>query len=634
MASNPPQFQVEDQTDEDFFDNLVNEEDDFGGPTKSTATTPKAAANNNVLADSNDSDSDDGKAFANLSIDDSGIDSNQEIGAESVAEKKNESDYSKQNVGTESIAENKSESDDWHKKIGSESIPDNKSDLRAGSVFEPSNMSDVKDVIRFEDVKESVDKSSGSVVKEVGWSSFYADSSEQKVTHGFGSYSDFFTDLGENSMEFPGKAEENVNMALNTNGDLKNFSGNQESKADGAIQNSIDYGNYGNRGQYQESQVYGDDGKANGHDLNSSEYWESLYPGWKYDTNTGQWYQVDAVASVQQESSDAASGGDWNVISEKSEVAYLKQSTPSVAGTVMETSTTESVSNWNGQVSHDNNGYPEHMIFDPQYPGWYYDTIAQGWRALDSHNSSQESTVKAHDQQSQNGFVSGDAYLTNSNSLYGEFPQADNYGSQQDSSQSLHDKQGDNYGSQGLGSLSQSGSWAESYGNYHQQGFNMWQPETVANTTTSNLRQNQQVDNFYGSKASVSNHVDQPNTSMQSNPSYDNARQGYGQANGIAGFQSFVPSSGDFNQQFNQAYVKQNEQMQHSHDFYGSEKQGNYPQQSFQSGYQNSYAPNVGRSSAGRPPHALVTFGFGGKLIVMKDNSSLQNSTYGSQVRT
>lgn len=27
------------------------------------------------------------------------------------------------------------------------------------------------------------------------------------------------------------------------------------------------------------------------------------------------------------------------------------------------------------------------------------------------------------------------------------------------------------------------------------------------------------------------------------------------------------------------------------------------------------------RSSAGRPPHALVTFGFGGKLIVMKDNS-------------
>ncbi|KAK1383554.1 hypothetical protein POM88_021289 [Heracleum sosnowskyi] len=27
--------------------------------------------------------------------------------------------------------------------------------------------------------------------------------------------------------------------------------------------------------------------------MNSTEYWEILYPGWKYDQNTGQWYQVD-----------------------------------------------------------------------------------------------------------------------------------------------------------------------------------------------------------------------------------------------------------------------------------------------------------------------------------------------------
>jgi COPII coat assembly protein SEC16 len=28
-------------------------------------------------------------------------------------------------------------------------------------------------------------------------------------------------------------------------------------------------------------------------------YWESLYPGWKYDDATGQWYQVDNLSSQQ-----------------------------------------------------------------------------------------------------------------------------------------------------------------------------------------------------------------------------------------------------------------------------------------------------------------------------------------------
>ena len=70
-----------------------------------------------------------------------------------------------------------------------------------------------------------------------------------------------------------------------------------------------------------------------------------------------------------------------------------------------------------------------------------------------------------------------------------------------------------------------------------------------------------------------------------------------------------------------------------SNDYAESQKSFSYSQQSFQGGHQYSYAPHAGRSSAGRPPHALVTFGFGGKLVVMKD-SSLLSSSYGSQVNS
>ncbi|KAH7549621.1 hypothetical protein JRO89_XS13G0057100 [Xanthoceras sorbifolium] len=589
MASNPPQFQVEDQTDEDFFDKLVDEED-FGGPT----TTSGSSAPKFTEEASIDSDSDDARAFANLTVNDSGV-------------------FKKDNIGTESIAEKKS-------------------DLDTDSVVVESNNnnSDVKEGIRLEDVLDpAASEENGSVVKEVGWSSFFADSTQQNGKHGFGSYSDFFSDLGDNSVEFPGNVVDNVD--LSANGEVKILSGNEEGKNDGAIDNSVNFDNYA---QYQEGHVYAAQDNANGHDMNSSEYWENLYPGWKYDANTGQWYQVDTTASIQQESSDATSGSDWNVVSEKSEVTYLKQSAQSVARTVAETSTTECVSNWNSQFSQvDNNGYPEHMVFDPQYPGWYYDSIAQEWRSLENYNSSADSSVQVQDQQSQNGIASTDTSFNNNNSIYGDFGQAHNYGSQGDVNQSQHVTPADSYGSQGIGNLSQHGGWNGSYSNHQQQGSTMWQPETVAKSVTvPNFGQNQQADNFYGSKASVNNHVNQQKSfnSIGTVPSHDKASQSHNEANGIAGFRSFVPSV-DYNQQFNHTYVKQNEQRQLSNDYYGSQNKTNVAEQLFQGGYQNSYAPNTGRSSAGRPPHALVTFGFGGKLIVMKDISSLQNSTYGSQ---
>ncbi|MCD7446910.1 hypothetical protein HAX54_018881 [Datura stramonium] len=90
-------------------------------------------------------------------------------------------------------------------------------------------------------------------------------------------------------------------------------------------------------------------------------------------------------------------------------------------------------------------------------------------------------------------------------------------------------------------------------------------------------------------------------------------------------------SGGSFNQQFSQPTMQQNEQKHLSSDYYGSQNTVNYSPQAFENTQQFPYAPTAGRSSAGRPPHALVTFGFGGKLIVMKDNSSFGSSSFGNQ---
>ena len=47
--------------------------------------------------------------------------------------------------------------------------------------------------------------------------------------------------------------------------------------------------------QNNDVQYYGVGSEQNvdGQDLSNSQYWENLYPGWRYDPNTGQWYQVE-----------------------------------------------------------------------------------------------------------------------------------------------------------------------------------------------------------------------------------------------------------------------------------------------------------------------------------------------------
>ncbi|XP_022738983.1 protein transport protein SEC16B homolog isoform X2 [Durio zibethinus] len=535
MASNPP-FQVEDQTDEDFFDKLVNDDDDVNtGPTASKFTEGN--------------DSDDARAFANLTI-----------GEDSGGEADNYDEKEKDPVHAGPATANAHAGDDGNDSLGLDNnVTDSNNHGEEGAWSE----------VGFDQNLSENAGSMNSGVKEVGWNSFYADS-KNNGAYGFGSYADFFNDLGEKSAEdFPGKVDEIAKKGV------------------------LDQNSVSSYGQYLDSgHVYGTSSADNGNeqDMTSSQYWENMYPGWKYDANSEQWYQVNGYEGNLQ----GSAGGDGSGTTDlKVGASYLQQTVQSVPGTMttVESGATKSVTSWN-QVSQVNNGYPEHMVFDPQYPGWYYDTIAQEWRELESYNASVQSMVQGHDQQNQNGFASTGGN-SQSNSTYGEYEQGDNYGS-------------------GLGSPGEHGNWSNSYGNYNSPGLNMWQPGTVAKTESfSSIGGNEQSDTSFGSNMPVNNHV-------------------HTEANGVIGLRSFVPSE-NFNRQFNQTNLKQNEQMHFSNDFYGGQKSVSVAQQPLQSSQQFPYASNTGRSSAGRPPHALVSFGFGGKLIVMKDGSPLQNSPFGTQ---
>ncbi|KAA8522222.1 hypothetical protein F0562_012895 [Nyssa sinensis] len=565
MASNPP-FQLEDQTDEDFFDKLVDDDDEF-------KVTPSMAPK---FSDGNDSD--EAKAFANLSIGEVGTGFEDSGGEGGIEAKEGAVPADDSRASVAALVEETSS------LVSSNSFG-------FDSLIEPSNDTKGSEVT----LDSTTTKSSGSAgsdVKEVQWSAFNTD-----VNDGFGSYSDFFTELVDGDADPPGKTVDNLI------GETKTVSGNEELKTayNGSTYNYV---------QYQEGQVCAAavEQSADGQDLSSSQYWENHYPGWKYDPNTRQWYQVDGydVTANGQGSFDSNSAGDWAVSDGKSEVSYLQQTSQSVVGTVtesgstesvtncnqvsQESGTTDSVSNWN-QVAQGNNEYPAHMVFDPQYPGWYYDTIAQEWCSVDSYTSSIQSTVQSHNQLNQNGFAStGNSSYENDHKTTGEYGQVSNYGAQ------------------GFGSQGQDYNWAGSFSNYNQQGLNMWQPETVAKSkVSSDYSGNQQWEDHYGSNLSVNNHVNQQKSydSQGTVSFYEKESQGHNDFTTTAGSQVFVPG-GNFSQQFNQPMMEAERENECTKWL-------------------------LWQSGSSRPPHALVTFGFGGKLIVMKDNSSLTTSSYGSQ---
>ncbi|XP_024985176.1 protein transport protein SEC16B homolog isoform X2 [Cynara cardunculus var. scolymus] len=617
MASNPP-FLVED-TDEDFFDKLVNDDDDDFKPAPLLSSREES---NTV----DDNDLDEAKAFANLSISDvgTGLEDLETVG-----------------IGEEDIKACSSINKDYKDESANTHVEQTRPLVNSNSfAFDSVNEEADNEATGLKEPLDSTaseNHGSGGTagVKEVQWSAFASDSVENGQ-NAFGSYPDFFNAFGDSPVDQIGKEDNLISSKPNNaSGSTANNSLQVENINDYSQQFQVDQvyattGEQENANDYLQ-QLQGDHANAtmveqgiDGQDLNSSQYWENVYPGWRYDANTRQWYQVDesynATASAQG-AYNSNSASDWTASNEKSEVSYLQQSAQSVAGAVAETGTTESITSWNSvsqsshtneslsqwnQASQGNTVYPSHMAFDPQYPGWYYDMNLQEWRSLDEYNS--QSTVQAQDQVNQNGFGATNTYYGNDQKTFGGQGELEQSGSEAFSSQ------GQDY------------NWNGSFSNAEQQSSTMWQPNTAANSAPlSDFKGNQQVSNHYGTNFQVDNHVNQ-----QQSYSYGTTASSFNKASQVnnefpvSGSQSFV-HRGSFSQP-----LEQNEMMNVS-KAYGNQNQLSYSQQPVQSGHQISYASTAGRSSAGRPPHALVTFGFGGKLIVMKDSTAFVNASYGSQ---
>ncbi|XP_008794796.2 protein transport protein SEC16A homolog isoform X2 [Phoenix dactylifera] len=570
MAS-PPPFQAEDQTDEDFFDKLADDEFTIDG---SQSRAPDMA-----------------KDLSNLSLGDVGtsLEDSGEAGLASEVEDRQENRTLKSSWAA------KKDSLDAEGSMLSDSSDDKA--VRSDSSAEPAT--------EIGSQGSSTMKSGGSKgtsVKEVQWSAFSV-SSQQFDNGGFEPYSNFLTENADGSAnKLKADADPNSSFIRNTDENLNTYVGYSEQ---------------------QGTQFYssGNEQMADGND---AQYWESLYPGWKYDPGTGQWYQVDGydtgitgqmdsynAASVAQESFEekAATVADGPIL-EGSNVSYLQQSAQSVLETIAEDSTLSSVSNWN-QVSQESTEFPSNMVFDPQYPGWYYDTNTQQWYTLESYTQTTQIASSTVQDEVTRVVHSSAGFSEQNQSLYDEVGQSGQY--------SVWSQ-----GSQDFG-----GVWNSSTSNYMQQ--SMWQPETVSdNKHIGDFPGNQQLRSFYSSTGHAGSQTDQQAGLKTFEPSVDH---NYVRSNGVARSQGFVPHESTY--QFNQPKGEQGLQSHLSNSYYGSQSSIDYSQQPFQganaSYSQFSYTPHEGRSSAGRPAHALVTFGFGGKLIIMKDANSFGTIDYGSQ---
>lgn len=567
MAS--PPLQVEDQTDEDFFNQLVDDEID------STRSGPGIVEGD---------DADEAKVFRNPSI--------SEVGTAGVSAGNVESGVNVEQGNGDGAVSTLSDT-------GEDALVTSSKFVTPGTVIESGDEAVGEESLPSTSIGEN-SGSSGRGVKVVQWSSFNSDSHLQG---GIMSYSDFFNELGD-------RTRDPFDNAVNQESSGAEF--NNMSSVSG---NPVEDLSSLNSTQHQESQNYGvaREQAVDGQDLNSSQHWEELYPGWRYDPRTGEWHQLegyDANASM-----NAQIAGDGIVSNQRSDAHYLQQTTQSlsITGSVAEECTGGSVPNWN-QISQGNVEYPAHMVFDPQYPGWYYDTIALEWRLLESYNPSvNHSMTVNNNQQNQTGSVLSGNFFTNK-------------------SHTIHE-QVENYGLKGLSGQSQVADWDGSASDYCQQQKNIWQPETVSESDAIGFTAKQQMQNLYGSQFHVNNFSNQQtgSKSLGIGASYEQTSHGFDGTNEVSGFQSFTPGE-NLSRHHNQTNMDLSQQMQFSPAYFDGQKSVNLPQQPHQSDTQFSYAPKERWSSAGRPPHPLVTFGFGGKLLVMKDNGSfLTNSSYGHQ---
>ncbi|KAK3195096.1 hypothetical protein Dsin_026406 [Dipteronia sinensis] len=557
MASSS--FELDDQTDEDFFDRLVS--DDEINVSGSGVSLAKADV------------TDEARAFSNLSISEVGL---------SRVDSDVDFDFSVEDSNDGVVLASVNATEDTV-------VVEESNAVIASSVNESSEVGLVSEECILDDgVMDGSDVCTGTGLKEVQWSSF---DSILKVDGGseLRSDFDFFGEFGDNNSGDPFANLDNTD----------NLGAKCDSKS-GVLGNTVANLGSSDYGKNQDAQNHWQSSEHNvdGQDLSSSQYWENLYPGWRYDPNTGEWHQLDgyvadssATANASAMESVVADAQSGHVLEQRSDVYNLQQTAQSefTVGRTVVGATDFGVSNWN-QTATGPADYPAHMVFDPQYPGWYYDTITQDWRSLESYT------------------------------------QAINQSTASDSSQQFENTIVENYGSQNLGGQDHVMNWGGSASNYNEKITDMWHTQPVDKSETTGFTENKRLENPRGSTGHVNSSVEQQIGFMTSGSVASHEQASWG----VSASQNF--SSQQFSQQHNQSKMEESQQILFNPSYFNNQKPVNFPPQQVHSRSQFPYAPSEIRSSAGRPPHALVTFGFGGKLVVLKNSCSFDtNSTYGSK---
>uniref|UniRef100_A0A0Q3PSX8 Uncharacterized protein n=1 Tax=Setaria italica TaxID=4555 RepID=A0A0Q3PSX8_SETIT len=290
---------------------------------------------------------------------------------------------------------------------------------------------------------------------------------------------------------------------------------------------------------------YGDQSTNAQLDSTDPKYLETLYPGWKYDAATQQWYQVDtpsAQSYVADNTGAVAVLGSGVQQQQQFNASYLQNSLHSALETIAEESSANAAT-WGAAPVE----YPPNMLFYAEYPGWYFDTNTQQWQSLESYQQSvaQAATTPA----ASDGFAGAGHSLAPCT---------------QDS-------------------------YASSYGQQSQ-----WQPDSLGNTMQpdvsggnsllgSSYSSNQQAENQIGQQANAE--------SLQSSVNYKPH---------IDTFAIRLVMRGSNLLQGTRVGTRVLSILQTAMDFAQQQLIGtNGPSQQF------GFSPHEQRSSAGRPPHAV-----------------------------
>ncbi|XP_062233837.1 protein transport protein SEC16B homolog isoform X2 [Phragmites australis] len=431
---------------------------------------------------------------------------------------------------------------------------------------------------------------------------------------------------------------------------------------------------------------------------------ESLYPGWKYNEATQQWYQVDTL-SAQQAVADNTGAmtvlGSQNVQQQQQQfgASYLHNSSHAALETIAEESNTNATS-W----GHDGSNaapveYPSNMLFYAEYPGWYFDTNTQQWQTLESYQQTVAQTAATSDgfagthhsvahtldsyknscsQQSQwqpgsfRNSMQPDGLGGNnlSGSSYGSSEQAKNQIKQQVNAETLQSST--NYQTNINTFVPSTGQYAGSEGN--QAKYEGFEPSASHHSayeglepSASDLGTTMSDQSGYMGSAPYTDHQGfkpltsdqgwyrgfehstaqevgykghEPSTGYQtghkgfdhqaSHMAYEPlTSHGYDSLNGVTNPQEFIPKE---NMYKIETPADSAAHMHLPNNYWDRNTSMDFAQQQLvgpNGPSQHVFSPHEQRSSAGRPPHALVTFGFGGKVLVLKETSSM-TANFGS----